>query len=51
MKTTGANDIVGSLSPASLPDRAITYAVDVARSVSRLILAHRAHPGQGELRV
>jgi hypothetical protein len=38
MKTTGANDIVGSLSPASLPDRAITYAVDVARSVSRLIL-------------
>jgi len=38
MKTTGANDILGSLSPASLPDRAITYAVDVARSVSRLIL-------------
>jgi len=38
MKTTGANDIVGSLSPASLPDRAITYAVDLARSVSRLIL-------------
>jgi hypothetical protein len=37
MKTTGANDIVGSLSPASLPDRAITYGVDIARSVSRLI--------------
>jgi len=38
MKTTGANDILGSLSPASLPDRAITYAVDVAKSVYRLIL-------------
>jgi len=40
MKTTGANDIVGSLSPASLPDRAITYTVDLARSVSRLVLRH-----------
>ena len=38
MKTTGANDILGSLSPASLPDRAITYAVDVAKSVYRLML-------------
>jgi hypothetical protein len=38
MKTTGANDILGSLSPASLPDRAITYAVDIAKSVYRLIL-------------
>src|SRR3954464_13577252 len=38
MKTTGANDILGSLSPASLPDRAITYAVDVAKSVYRLVL-------------
>ena len=38
MKTTGANDILGSLSPASLPDRAVTYAVDVAKSVYRLIL-------------
>jgi hypothetical protein len=38
MKTTGANDILGSLSPASLPDRAITYTVDLAKSVYRLIL-------------
>jgi hypothetical protein len=38
MKTTGANDILGSLSPASLPDRAITYAIDIAKSVYRLIL-------------
>ena len=38
MKTTGANDILGSISPASLPDRAITYAVDVAKSVYHLIL-------------
>jgi hypothetical protein len=38
MKTTGVNDILGSLSPASLPDRAITYSVDVAKSVYRLIL-------------
>ena len=38
MKTTGANDILGSLSPASLPDRAVTYAVDLAKSVYRLIL-------------
>jgi hypothetical protein len=36
MKTTGANDILGSLSPASLPDRAATYAIDVAKSVYRL---------------
>ncbi|KRR24989.1 hypothetical protein CQ14_30685 [Bradyrhizobium lablabi] len=38
MKTTGANDILGSPSPASLPDRAITYSIDVAKSVYRLIL-------------
>jgi hypothetical protein len=38
MKTTGANDILGSLSPASLPDRAMTYAIDIAKSVYRLIL-------------
>jgi hypothetical protein len=38
MKTTGANDILGSISPASLPDRAITYAIDVAKSVYRLTL-------------
>jgi hypothetical protein len=38
MKTTGANDILGSLSPASLPDRAVAYAVDIAKSVYRLIL-------------
>jgi hypothetical protein len=38
MKTTGANDIVGSLSPASLPDRAMTYSIDIAKSVYRLIL-------------
>ena len=52
MKTTGANDILGSLSPASLPDRAITYAVDVAKSVYRLILRRiERTAGQGELRV
>lgn len=38
MKPTGANDILGSLSPASLPDRAITYSIDLAKSVYRLIL-------------
>jgi len=38
MKTTGANDILGSLSPASLPDRAATYAIDVAKSIYRLVL-------------
>jgi len=38
MKTTGADDILGSLPPASLSDRAITYAIDVAKSVYRLIL-------------
>ena len=38
MKTTGANDILGLPSPASLTDRAVTYAVDVAKSVYRLIL-------------
>jgi hypothetical protein len=37
MKTGGANDVLGSLSPASLPDRAITYALDVAKSIYRLI--------------
>lgn len=38
MKTIGANDILGLLSSASLRDRALTYAVDVAKSVYRLIL-------------
>jgi tRNA G46 methylase TrmB len=38
MKTTGANDFLGSLSPASLPDRVTTYTVDLAKSVYRLIL-------------
>jgi hypothetical protein len=38
MKTTGANNILGSLSPASLPDRALTYSIDIAKSVYRLIL-------------
>ncbi len=38
MKTTGTNDILGSLSPASLPDRAATYCVDVAKSIYRLVL-------------
>jgi hypothetical protein len=38
MKTTGANDILGSLSPASLPDRALAYGIDMAKSVYRLIL-------------
>jgi hypothetical protein len=38
MKTTGANDILGSLSPASLFDRAITYSIDLAKSIYRLIL-------------
>jgi hypothetical protein len=41
MKTTGANDILGSLSPASLPDRALAYAIDVAKSIYRLILRRR----------
>ncbi|MET0676959.1 MAG: methyltransferase domain-containing protein [Bradyrhizobium sp.] len=38
MKTTGANDTLRSLSPASLPDRAVTYSIDLAKSVYRLIL-------------
>jgi hypothetical protein len=38
MKTTGTNDILGSLSPASTLDRAATYAVDVAKSLYRLML-------------
>jgi hypothetical protein len=38
MKTTGANDIVGSLSQASVLDRAATYALDVAKSVYRLMM-------------
>lgn len=38
MKTTGANDILGSISPASWPDRAMTYAIDVAKSIFRLIV-------------
>jgi hypothetical protein len=38
MKTTDANDILGSLSPASLPERALAYAVDGAKSVYRMTL-------------
>jgi hypothetical protein len=38
MKTTGANDILGSPSPASLSDRAVAYSVDMAKSVYRLVL-------------
>ena len=38
MKTTGANDVSRSLSPASLPDRAIAYGIDVSKSIYRLIL-------------
>jgi hypothetical protein len=38
MKTTGANDILGTLVPASLPERAAAYAVDIAKSLYRLIL-------------
>jgi hypothetical protein len=34
---TGANDILGSLSPASLPDRAFAYSLDAAKSIYRLI--------------
>jgi hypothetical protein len=36
MKTTGANDILPA--PASLADRAVAYAVDLAKSIYRLIL-------------
>jgi hypothetical protein len=38
MKTTGVNDILGSIAPASPLDRAVTYAIDVAKSLYRLIL-------------
>ena len=38
MKMTGANDILGSIAPASPLDRAATYAIDVAKSICRLIL-------------
>ncbi|MDE2332255.1 MAG: class I SAM-dependent methyltransferase [Bradyrhizobium sp.] len=38
MKTTNMNHILESFSPASLPDRAITYTVDVAKSLYRLML-------------
>jgi hypothetical protein len=38
MKTTGANDILASLAPASRPDRFVAYAVDVAKSIYRLIM-------------
>ncbi len=38
MKTTGADDILGSLSPASRLDRAAAYAIDIAKSVYRLVL-------------
>jgi hypothetical protein len=35
---TGANDILGSLSPASLPDRIASYALDAAKSAYRLLV-------------
>ncbi|MET4318831.1 class I SAM-dependent methyltransferase [Bradyrhizobium sp. RT5a] len=35
---TGANDILESLSPASLPDRAASYALDGAKSLYRLAM-------------
>ena len=35
---TGANDILGPLSPASLPDRAASYALDGAKSLYRLAM-------------
>jgi hypothetical protein len=38
MKMTGVNDILGSIAPASPIDRAVTYAIDVAKSLCRLIL-------------
>ena len=37
MNTSDADDVLGSLSPASLPDRALNYALDVAKSIYRLI--------------
>jgi hypothetical protein len=38
MKTTAANDILESLYPASLAERVAAYAVDIAKSIYRLIL-------------
>jgi hypothetical protein len=38
MKTIGANDIQESLSSASPQDRAVAYAIDIAKSIYRLIL-------------
>lgn len=38
MKTTSADDILGSLSPASLPDRALAYSFDAAKSIYRLMM-------------
>ena len=38
MKATGSNDTLGSLSQASLPELAIAYAVDVAKSIYRLVV-------------
>jgi hypothetical protein len=38
MKTPGANDTLGSLSPATLPDRMVAYTIDIAKSIYRLIL-------------
>src|SRR5947209_10399380 len=35
---TGANDILESLSPASLPARAASYALDGAKSLYRLLV-------------
>jgi hypothetical protein len=34
---TGADDILRSIPPASLPDRALTYAIDVIKSIYRLV--------------
>src|SRR5437764_4444132 len=38
MTTTGANDILESLSPASLAERVAAYAVDIAKSIYRLMM-------------
>jgi hypothetical protein len=38
MKTTGAHDILGSLSSASVQDRAVAYAIEAAKSIYRLVL-------------
>jgi SAM-dependent methyltransferase len=38
MNTTGANDMLEAISPASLADRAITYSVVMAKSLYRLMV-------------